>query len=209
MFDINQDAFHFLHRKDMICRLKDWVSQSKPTCLIHPHGFFVILLRKDSHDEWRLHVWPRGTRQITGMPAFIHTHNCYVESRIFSGRLVNKLYNIDYVMDHGHPLYEVVYNGDRYNAQSGNSLIHRGVRISYVESEVTAAATGCVYHVSRNAWHEAIVPSDTMTITVARMYNRSNDPVLLVGKDGYPSEIEFRRTHYPVDHIEDMLRSIE
>jgi len=38
-------------------------------------------------EEWRLHFWHKGPRVVIGMPAFIHTHNCHVESRILKGQI--------------------------------------------------------------------------------------------------------------------------
>ena len=84
-----------------------WLVRENPTCLIHPHGFFVALLGRTKTEEWRLHFWPKGPRVVTGMPAFIHTHNCQVESRILKGQITNVLYAVAAAPTGGQPLYEV------------------------------------------------------------------------------------------------------
>src|SRR3546814_15631072 len=73
--------------------VRNWLTRKNPTCLIHPHGFYVVLLGRTESVEWRLHFWPKGQRVVTGMPAFIHTHNFHVESRILKGQITNILYN--------------------------------------------------------------------------------------------------------------------
>jgi hypothetical protein len=207
-FVINSTIFYYQIRRKILSSLTDWLSTTNPTCLIHPHGFFVVLLQRNSCEEWRLHIWPRGPRQITGMPAFIHTHNCHVESRVLYGQLVNAMHEICHTTNLGAPLYEVVYKGDRYSKNSKNFLIHDGTRVVNTIIENTLVDAGCVYHVPRNAWHEAVVRSDTITVTIARMHDRTNDPVFLIGQDGYLPEIEFERTSAPVAKIKEILREI-
>jgi hypothetical protein len=60
---------------ELLCRIRKWISATGPACLVHPLGFCVVLLQKNDDEEWRFHVWPKGARRITGMPALIHTYN--------------------------------------------------------------------------------------------------------------------------------------
>jgi hypothetical protein len=99
---------------ELLCRIRKWISATGPACLVHPLGFCVVLLQKNDDEEWRFHVWPKGARRITGMPALIHTHNKVVESKILRGELSNIIYSVAGVAKGGAPVYEVEYLGDRY-----------------------------------------------------------------------------------------------
>jgi hypothetical protein len=79
---------------ELLCRIRKWISATGPACLVHPLGFCVVLLQKNDDEEWRFHVWPKGARRITGMPALIHTHNKVVESKILRGEVANIIYRL-------------------------------------------------------------------------------------------------------------------
>src|SRR5262245_38086766 len=70
----------------LLTAVKAWLGRENPICLIHPHGFYVVLLGRSENEEWRFHFWPQGPRAIVGMPAFIHTHDCHIESWILQGQ---------------------------------------------------------------------------------------------------------------------------
>lgn len=64
----------------LLAGVKPWLARENPVCLMHPHGFYVALLHFTEAEEWRFHTWPKGTRNVLGMSAFIHTHDRNVES---------------------------------------------------------------------------------------------------------------------------------
>lgn len=176
--------------------LKTWLKRARPSCLIHPHGFYVVHLGQAGTQEWRLHFWPEGPRTVTGMPAFIHTHNCHVESRILKGEVTNILYDVIADPAGAHPLYEVGYSGDRYAADTSNRLWKSTTRVNTVIRRQDIYTCGESYNIDRNAYHEAVVPVQTPTTTLVCMHGRSTTSVMVVGLDGYPQGIAFKRAEY-------------
>lgn len=176
--------------------IRTWLTRANPTCLIHPHGFYVVLLGRTESEEWRLHFWRKGPRVVTGMPGFIHKHNCDVESRILKGELTNILYNVTEDPIGYQPLYEVDYSGDRYAAATSNRLRKTATRVHVAIQRRTTYTSGDTYNVERNAYHEAVVSDRDSTSTLVCMHGRSSAPVMVVGLDGYPQTIAFKRAEY-------------
>ncbi len=183
-----------------------WLVRENPTCLIHPHGFFVVLLGRTETEEWRLHFWPRGPRAVSGMPAFIHTHNCHVESRILKGQITNVLYNVATAATGDQPLYEVSYGGDRYAAATSNTLRKTAARVKATIQRKCTLTCGETYHVERHAYHEAVVSDRDITSTLVCMHGRSSGAVAVVGIDGYSDTVTFTRTeHHALNFAEWLL----
>lgn len=176
--------------------IKTWLIKETPTCLIHPHGFYVVLIGRTDTEEWRLHFWPKGPRFITGMPAFIHTHNCRIDSRILQGQLTNILYSVSVDSNGSNPLYQVEYGGDRYTAVTSNHLRRTELRVRSAPLKRDTYVCGDSYGVERNAYHEAVVSDQESTSTLVCMHGRSADPVMVVGLDGYPPTLTFTRPEY-------------
>lgn len=201
MFDNFDFALRWEHVRDaslpaLRAAIKAWLMRKNPTCLIHPHGFYVVLLRRTETEEWRLHLWPEGPRHVTGMPAFIHTHNCHVESRILKGQLTNILYNVVADPSGSHPLYEVEYGGDRYATSTSNLLFKTATRVNVAIQQQDTYTCGDTYHVERYAYHEAVISSQQATSTLVCMRERLQGSVIVVGLDGYPESIAFTRAEY-------------
>jgi len=178
----------------LLAQLKAEFIRTNPCALLHPHGFHVVLLSRTDEEEWRFHFWPRSPRVISGMPAFIHTHDRHVDSWILQGRLTNITYDVQTVPVRGKPLYEVGYAGDRYRSTTSNVLRRTALR---VQTDVLSEATmqsGESYRVNSHDYHEAVVPEDLCTATLVRMHARAPGAVRVVGLDGYPETIAFRRT---------------
>lgn len=185
----------------LLADLKAWLIRMNPGALLHPHGFHVVLLSRTDEEEWRLHFWPPGPRVVTGMPAFIHTHDRHVDSWVLQGRLTNILYDVQIVPAGGTPLYEVGYAGDRYRSMTSNILSRTAQRVQAgVLSEATMQP-GDTYRVDRHDYHEAIVPDDVCTATLVRMHARAPGAVKVVGLDGFPETIAFRRTKLSTEAI--------
>jgi hypothetical protein len=180
----------------LLTAVKTWLERKDPICLMHPHGFYVVLLGRTEMGEWRFHFWPRGPRAIAGMPAFIHTHDRHVESRILQGQLTNTLYEVAEVPTGGQPLYEVGYGGDRYAPATSNFLRQTTTRVQPIIRRRDAMRCGDTYHVERHAYHEASVPEQLATSTLVCMHGRSPGAVMVVGLDGYPETIAFRRAEH-------------
>lgn len=166
--------------------LRRWISDTNPSCLLHPHGFHVLLLKRSEGEEWRLHLWTPTARQSTGMPARIHTHDRHVESRILKGILLNLDYHPIATNEQGQPLYSVTYAGDRYVGETANVLQNTGGRISLTETGRRQLRIGDHYRLERHTYHEAIVPEHQATITLLCMHSRDPGPIMVVGLDGYP-----------------------
>jgi len=179
--------------------LTKWLAQTNPVCLLHPHGFYVVLLERNELEEWRFHFWPRGPRAVTRMPAFIHTHDRHVESRVLQGQLTNTLSEVAEVPSGGRPLYEVGYDGDRHASETSNVLRHTGTRVSSAILCHNTVQRGNTYHVELHAYHEVTVPNHVATSTLVCMHGRAPGAVMVVGLDGYPETIAFKRTERRAD----------
>jgi hypothetical protein len=183
--------------------LLDWLREFEPPCIVHPHGFHVVLLHSQADMEWRLHMWARGTRSISGMPTFIHTHNREVRSRVLRGRLTNIQYEVDSSQNHGHPLYSVEYLGNKYEKSTLNVLRRTSDRVRVIEISKVSIEDGDSYHVPRHSFHEAVVSDDIVTCTIVCMSDPESSPIYVVGADGYPDEISFERTASSVQAVID------
>lgn len=178
----------------LLAAIRRWISTTKPSCPLHPHGFHVLLLKRSEGEEWRLHLWPSTVRQSTGMPARIHTHDRHVESRILKGSLLNLDYLPTTTNEHGHPLYSVTYAGDRYVGDTSNVLQNTGERITLTLTGRRQYGIGDHYRLERHTYHEAVVPEQQATITLVCMHSRDPGPIMVVGLDGYPQQVRFERT---------------
>ncbi len=180
----------------LLAALKTWLSNTNPICLVHPHGFFVVPVNRTDVGDWRFHFWARGKRTIRGMPAFIHTHDRHVDSRILLGQLTNTTYKVCPSTTGGLPLYEVGYSGDRYSKSTSNFLLKTPTRVEPRPISTETFAAGEFYHVDRHTYHEALVSEDDCTATLGWLHSRTPGPVNVVGCDGYPDRIEFNRIDY-------------
>ncbi|MDI1330877.1 hypothetical protein [Pseudomonas sp.] len=178
---------------ELLVSVQKWIKETRPTCLLHPHGFYVLLLKRTPTEEWRLHLWPRGERKLTGMPARIHTHDRHVESRILKGSLTNIDYDAREVAEGGCPLYLVSYQGDRYARATTNALQKSATRIQVDETSRLELHAGDYYRIERHTLHEALIPVDQNTITLVCMHGQEEGAVKVVGIEGYPGEIAFER----------------
>lgn len=178
----------------LLTELKAWLICKNSSALLHPHGFHVVLLSRTEEEEWRLHFWPKGPRAVTGMPAFVHTHDRHVDSWILQGSITNILYDVQPVPAGGSPLYEVGYGGDRYSSMTSNILRRTAQRVQTSILSETTMQPGDTYRVDRHDYHEAFVPEDLCTVTLVRMHARSPGAVRVVGLDGFPETITFCRT---------------
>lgn len=174
--------------------IRRWLTKKDPVCLRHPHGFYVALLERGLDEEWRFHLWPNGPRIITGMPAFVHTHNCHVESRVLFGALTNILYDVADASSGGQPLYQVSYTADRYLPTTRNWLEDTGDRILSRAREEQYFAAGKDYKINAGDFHEARISESGVTATLVRMTERRPTSVYVAGLDGYARRIDFVRT---------------
>ncbi len=185
----------------LLAGVKSWLARENPVCLMHPHGFYVALLHCTEAEEWRFHMWPKGTRNVLGMPAFIHTHDRNLESRVLEGELTNILYDVREVTLGGRPLYTVEYGGDRYKSSTSNLLKRTDSR---VETTIRCRETirpGGMYCVEHHIFHEVVVPESRTTTTIVCMNRRSPGAVNVVGIDGYRAMISFARTERRAEHF--------
>lgn len=177
----------------LMAEIRNWLVGTNPDCLIHPHGFFVVALKQTEIGDWRFHFWPAAERQIRGMPAFIHTHDRHVDSRILSGRLTNITYEIEMVKSGGLPLYEVGYGGNRYEKSTSNFLRKTNSEVTASIINIETLTTGQHYRIDRHVYHEARVDETSWCATIVLMHSRTPGAVNVVGCDGYPDEIAFTR----------------
>lgn len=177
----------------LLADIREWIEEEQPSSLIHPHGFFVMLLHRSGHEEWRLHVWPRGTRHICGMPAFIHTHDKVLDSRVLKGELTNVVYSIAETSSGGLPVYEVEYPSDKYDPHATNLLKRTLARVNASAIGRRFVAVGERYTVPAHVFHRAVVSERTCTCTIVRMHSPTPGPVKVIGIDGYPDTICLQR----------------
>jgi hypothetical protein len=135
------------------------------------------------------------------MPAPIHTHGKIVDSRVLQGELENVVYDVTPTPTDGLPVYEAIHVADKYAADNKNLLIKTSERrIPRVSSRETTTV-GSFYTVPAHAFHEAKVPDGLITCTIVRMHSQVPGPIQILGADGYPDIIEFKRAFAPVAEI--------
>lgn len=191
---LNLDYLHNSPAKAMELAILSWMKEGR-NGLIHPHGFYVFPILSKDQEEWRLHVWPKGTRTINGMPAFIHTHDVCIDSRVLRGELTNIEYDISETQTDGCPLYEVNYKGNKYLQKTSNVLCKTDVRVKVTSTAQSVIKLGQSYQIRPHVFHEALVSKEISTSTLVCMHSRSPGKVKVVGLDGYPETICFQRKH--------------
>lgn len=164
-----------------------WMKEGR-SGLIHPHGFYVFPILRNDLEEWRFHIWPKGTRSISGMPAFIHTHDVCIDSLVIQGQLTNIEYDIYETQTDGSPLYEVNYEGNKYSQKTPNVLCKTDVRVKVVSTSQSVIKLGQSYRIRHHVFHEALVSKEISTSTLVCMHSRSPGKVKVVGLDGYPRD---------------------
>lgn len=189
----------------LLTGLKSWLARENPVCLMHPHGFYVVLLHCTGAEEWRFHIWPEGARNVVGMPAFIHTHDRHVESRVLQGELTNILYDVSEVTSGGQPLYIVKYDGDRYAASTSNLLRRTDRRVEPTVRLRETVGLGGMYRIERHTFHEAVVPENLTTITLVCMHRRSPGGVKVIGIDGYRAAITLVRAEHRAQNFLELI----
>ena len=207
-FPLELDAVFAVPVPVLLASVSAWLEKDDPICLMHPNGFYVVLLARTETEDWRFHFWPTGPRPIVGIPSSIHTHDRHVESRILQGQVTNIVYDIKNVADHGRPIYEVEYGGDRYTASTSNSLRLTNERVVASIRSRETSGIGDTYHVERHDFHEAVVSEDIATATLVCFHGRSPGPVRIIGVDGYPEVITFSRAEYRAHSFSKQLRPI-
>jgi hypothetical protein len=204
-FSLTRDHVRTTPAPILLAAVKKWLERENPICLMHPHGFYVVLLGRNETEEWRFHFWPKGSRTIAGMPAFIHTHDRHIESRILQGQLTNILYDLITVPAGGQPLYQVSYDGDRYASATSNFLRQTTTRVQPIIRNRYTMGCGDMYHIERHVYHEAAVPVQLATATLVCMHGHSPGSVMVIGLNGYPETIAFRRVERRVLDIAEQL----
>jgi hypothetical protein len=133
------------------------------------------------------------------MPAPIHTHDTVVDSRILKGALENITYLLRPTETGGLPIYEVRHTGDKYSPKNKNRLYKRLDRFIPEVAARQKLGVGDSYNVPPHVFHEARVYEGDVTCTIVRMHSQAPGPVKILGADGYPAEIEFKRVFAPAD----------
>jgi len=135
------------------------------------------------------------------MPAPIHTHDKIVDSRVLLGELENIVYDVTPTQTGGLPVYEVTHVADKYSVDNKNLLIKTSERrIPRLGSRETITAGNC-YTVPPHAFHEANVRNGLITCTIVRMHSQTPGPIQILGADGYPDTIEFKRASAPASDV--------
>ena len=187
-----------------VCLLQSarlWIDEKRPSCLRHPHGFWVVLLHRTATEEWRFHYWPRCARNITGMPAMIHTHDRVVESKVVLGPMKNKVYDLKMVKSGGQPIYEVAYHGDRFAQSAINVLEKTDALGEAIARSEQILQVGNSYRIEAHTYHEAVVSEDVEAATIVCMHSRVFGPSRVLGLADYPKRIEFQRDSIPLDEL--------
>ena len=192
-FPISIQQLHSLPPEYLLNGIRKWIEKKASTCLVHPHGFWVVLLSKSQTEEWRFHYWPKGPRVTTGMPAMIHTHDRVVESRIILGELKHIEHRLMSMQLGGRPVYEVMYYGNKYFQETSN-VLRKTKYCAEVDQQIeNVMKVGSSYRVEAHAYHEAIVANEIATATLVCMHSRTSGNAAVLGLEAYPDVISFRR----------------
>lgn len=207
-FPISIQQLHSLSPKSLVGIAREWIERTSPTCLVHPHGFWVVLLSKSQTEEWRFHYWPKGPRFTTGMPARIHTHDRVVESRIVLGQIKHIVHRLVNTKSGGRPVYKVLYVGDKYSQETSNVLAKTVDRAEVGLKIEQTMNVGSSYRVEAHTYHEAVVGNEFATATVVCMHSHAPGNAKVLGLDSYPDEVSFRRLGRSVEEVLCVIRAI-
>lgn len=186
---------------ELLKEIRNWGASTASVATKHPYGFWVILLHQTDTEEWRFHLWAENRPPTDGMPAPIHTHDKIVDSRVLLGELQNVAYDVTPVQRGGLPVYEARHSADKYTAQNKNILIKTVERRAVIVNINRIMVSGESYSVPAHSFHEAKVCDGLFTCTIVRMHSRIPGSVQILGADGYPDIIEFRRASAPVAEV--------
>jgi hypothetical protein len=185
----------------LVYKIRRWILDARPFATEHPYGFWVILLRRADNEEWRFHLWPQRRPPVTGMPAPIHTHDKVVDSRILKGALENITYLLRPTETGGLPIYEARHVSDKYSPENKNILCRTPDRFIPEVAARQNLGVGHSYNVPPHVFHEARVFEGDVTCTIVRMHSQAPGPAKILGADGYPGEIEFKRAFAPAAEL--------
>ena len=204
-FPLSLDGLYSKSPTDLIEQAKTWMEQRNSDYLVHPHGFWVVLLNRSATEEWRFHYWPKGYRYSAGIPAKIHTHDKVVESRIVLGELTNILYQVKAVVGAHQRIYHVVYDGDKFMRNTSNVLGKTEECVEAVETSEQILRVGNSYRVEANTYHEAVVAEDVATATIVCMHSKVVGPVKVVGLASHAEKIAFQRLSQPIGKLLELI----
>ena len=204
-FPLSLERLHSMSPAGLIEGARRWMEQRNTNCLVHPHGFWIVLLNRSATEEWRFHYWPRGYRYSTGMSGKIHTHDKVVESRIVLGELKNIEYRVNGVESAEQPIYRVIYGGDKFVQDTSNVLRKTEECVEAVATAEEILRVGDSYRVEAHTYHEAVVAEDVATATIVCMHSQVAGPVKVVGLASYPDKIVFQRRSQPIDKLLELI----
>lgn len=204
-FPLSLDRLHSKSLTGLVEETKIWMKRRNNNCLVHPHGFWVVLLNKSATEEWRFHYWPKGHRFAAGIPGKIHTHDKVVESRIVYGELKNIRYRVKEVEHAEQMIYHVGYDGNRFMRKTTNMLDKTNECVEAVVESEQVLSVGNSYRVEAHTYHEAVVSEDVATATIVCMHSQVVGPIKVVGLASHPDKITFQRFNQPIDKLLELI----
>ena len=204
-FPISLQTYHSTSPGVLLEQVKDWLRKKVPTCLMHPNGFWVVLLSRSEMEEWRFHFWPLGEAKTTGTLTMIHTHDRVVESRVILGKVKNTLFREMDAESGGRPVYGVSYGGDRFVQGTPNILRRTGQLTAVTPTVEQVLKVGDCYRVEAHTYHEAVVERYVAAATVVRMHSPISGGAKVLGLPASPDQIAFQR---PRGSSEELLQLI-
>ena len=175
-------------------RFKSWLKTKNTTHLIHPLGFWIVLLKRSDTEEWRFHFWPPGEANVQGMPATIHTHDREVESRVVLGTITNTLYREMDTAQAKLPVYEVCYGGDRFVQGTANLLRNTGRLTAVSPTAERVLKVGDRYRVAAHTLHQVVAERSVAAATIVRTHSSIPGTAKVIGLPGFPNRMMFQRS---------------
>ena len=192
----------------LVRSVKAWLEREGPSCLVHPNGFWVVLLNRSRDVEWRLHVWPKGPRATSPMSGMIHTHNRILDSRVILGGMRNTLYReltrAD-VSSVGRPVYEVSYRGDRFAQGTLNVLERTGTCVRIGPMLEQNLGVGDCYRVPADTYHEVSVEDCARAATIVCMHSPVSRRVKVLGLGLGRERLSFQRSSGSAEELLEWL----
>ncbi len=142
--------------------------------LWHPNGFMVFQLgTKPDLGTLRLHIWPKGLRQMNKRVNgdTIHDHAWHLASRILQGTYTDEIYDVSEVpfqiSEEGRAqqglfrLFRV-----KYDPESHESLATDGTLVSAVLREHRVALSDEHHFIEAGVFHKTTIPEDKFVATL-------------------------------------------
>ena len=176
------------------------------TLRFHQLGFMYSKIHKfQNNDTLRVHIWSKETYMQKPLMD-IHNHYYNVNSYVYQGCIVNKLYgmsDLDSDSDATHSIYSGSYQSNDKRVLTRTDSKKK----LWVEKEIKICQ-GSLYEISKSDIHSGSTCSDAFTLTVVYTENEGNPNPLVFGPLNGKTQYHYESKKVSNDIIEKLKNKI-